>query len=246
MKALLFVRSVVIIFLTVLVTLPLIFILFLGLILGAGRKFVDGVIVFWGRALAFLVFMDVKVKGAQHVPREEGCLYLFSHSSFYDIPVLYGWCPKTFRFGSKQAIFRIPLFGWAMRAVGTLEIARGERDKVIEVYKKAEQRAQNGEAFALAPEGGRRSGTQLQPFKSGPFIFAVNCKIKVVPTVIKGADAVMPNKGLLPGLRQWAHPITLEFLPAVDAGDYTMDNYKELKEKVFQSMKECWDKKQFP
>jgi len=236
MVVLLFLRSLIVMGLIILISLPMILVLFLGIFIGLGHSFMDKMVVLWGRILGALVFVNVKVEGLENVPTEEGCLYLFSHSSFYDIPVLYGWCPKPFRFGSKEEVFNVPIFGWAMRAVGTLVIARRDREKVIEVYKKAEQRVKNGEAFALAPEGGRRKTNELLPFKSGPFIFATNCKMKVVPTLIQGAEVIMPNGSFFPGLLRWIHPVHLKFLPAIDAADYDMNSYKEFKELVYLNM----------
>ena len=125
------------------------------------------------------------------MPEKEGFLYTFTHSSQFDILVMYGYSPRSFRFGAKAELMKIPIFGHAVRMAGTLPIARGELSKVIEVYRQAEKRVANGEAFALAPEGGRRKTKDIGNFKTGPFIFAINAKMPIVPLVMYGVDEVL-------------------------------------------------------
>src|SRR5262245_42098816 len=75
----------------------------------------------YGWCLPILTFSGVRteVRGRDNVGlKGKGCLLLFNHSSYFDIPVLYMYFPRSFRFGAKIELFKIPLFGWAMRLCG--------------------------------------------------------------------------------------------------------------------------------
>ena len=187
---------------------------------------------YWSHGLLILAGVKVVLEGEENVPAKDGFLYLFTHSSHFDIPVLFTHSPRDFRFGGKAELFSIPRFGKALELTGTLPIARGDRSQVIEVYKKAEERVKNGEAFALAPEGGRRKGSEISSFKSGPFIFAANCKMPLVPVVIYGVDKVLTKGSYLINYGQWHTQVKVRFLPAIPTEGLSIEQVKALKDKV--------------
>ena len=186
----------------------------------------------WCGFMVWLSGARIVTLGKENVPRDSGFLYLFTHSSLMDIPILFVASPKSLRFGAKYSLFKIPIFGTAIRLSGTLPITRDDPAKVFEVYRQAEERVRNGEAFALAPEGGRRDGDEIKAFKSGPFFFAINAKMPIVPVVLCGVDRVMPNGHALMGLNSWTKKIAVQFLPPVSTEGLTTDDVKDLKEKV--------------
>ncbi len=69
-----------------------------------------------------------------------------------------------------------------MELCGVLPIDRGNRNKVMKVYENAIARVNRGEAFALAPEGTRQKQVELGRFKRGPFEFAINAQMDIVPS----------------------------------------------------------------
>src|SRR5690606_17085370 len=104
---------------------------------------------------------------------------------------------KHIRFGAKIELFKIPFFGRAMRAVGTLPIARENRAGVFKIYKEAERQFSRDVIFVLAPEGTRQKEPRIGRFKKGPFIFAINARVPIIPAVLRGAHEVLPKKSLL-------------------------------------------------
>lgn len=201
------------------------------------RRFADFVIgPLWCGLMVKFSGIHPVVEGIENVPKEKGFLYLFTHSSHMDIPLLFVVSPKSFRFGAKDSLFKIPIFGWAITLSGTLRITREDRAKVMEVYRETEARVARGEAFALAPEGTRREGTEIMPFKSGPFIFAINAKMPVVPVVFCGVDNVLPKSSLLPNKDKWSRKVGVKFLPAIETKDIPIEDMKKLKEEVRQMM----------
>ncbi len=207
------------------------------LLLRAPRSWADFFIgTVWCSPMVILSGTKPEMSGVENVPKDQGFLYLFTHCSHMDVPFLFHCTPKSFRFGAKASLFKIPLFGRAMKLSGTLPITRENREKVFKVYQEAEKRVAAGEGFALAPEGGRRVGDEIKQFKSGPFIFAINAKMPVVPVVICGMDRVLPKGSILINRKSWTRKVGIRFLPSIDMGKVPIEDMKKVKEQVRQSV----------
>lgn len=206
------------------------------------RRIVDFAIIYiWSLPLVKAAMVEVEVRGAGHVKEDgKGFLILFNHSSLMDIPILYAYFPRSFRFGAKIELFKIPFFGKAMELCGVLPIDRGNRNKVMQVYQNAISRVNNGEAFALAPEGTRQKQTSLGRFKRGPFEFAINAQMDIIPAVLAGVYDVLPRKGVLINVGRWRRKVILEILPrvptaglAIEQVDALLENVRAQMDKVF-------------
>jgi 1-acyl-sn-glycerol-3-phosphate acyltransferase len=202
------------------------------------RRVDNFMIYFWGRATNWLFGVRVKVSGLENIPEGKGCLFLFSHTSFFDIFALSQSIPGI-RFGGKEELFRIPIFGSVLRSVGMLEIARDRREEVFKVYEAAQKRFEHGERFALAPEGTRQDTELLGPFKSGPFIFAINAQVDIVPIVIQGAARILPKGSTLANKDCWSSDVSVQVLPAVSTVGFNRENKAILMEQVFSKMKKA-------
>lgn len=201
------------------------------------RNFDNNVVCFWGQASCKMFGVDVEVLNKEKIPHG-ACLYLFNHSSFFDIFAMHGWM-RGVRFGAKIELFSIPFFGAAMRGVGVLPIARNNVEEVKKVYADAAERVARGEKFALAPEGTRNPGEGLLSFKSGPFLFALSTSMPIVPVVIHGAREILPKSDLLPNKDQWYRKIQVEVLDPIDVQGYDPKNKKILMDQVYQKMNHC-------
>jgi 1-acyl-sn-glycerol-3-phosphate acyltransferase len=199
------------------------------------RDWIDKLIVFWGRSTLFYFNVEVSEVGRDHIPKGP-CIYLFNHTSFFDVFVMVATL-KGMRFGSKIELFSIPFFGQAIRKVGVLPIARHNREEVFKVYEKAiEYALRHGQQYSLAPEGTRQSEEKLGPFKAGPFIFAINAKIPLVPVVLCGASRVMSKNSFLPNWRHWKNKINIEYLAPISTQGESLETRQSLQKKVFELM----------
>jgi 1-acyl-sn-glycerol-3-phosphate acyltransferase len=169
----------------------------------------------WSRILLAIFGIRVHCRGEENLPAQGGGIVVFNHQSLFDIPVLMSTTNKNIRFGAKIELFKIPFFGAAMRAVGTLPIARDNRTEVLRLYKESQSRFQRDILFVLAPEGTRQTDPVIGRFKKGPFIFALNGGVPVIPAVIKGAHRVLPKKSLSVNFGKWIRDIQVEYLAPV-------------------------------
>src|SRR4051812_47008812 len=133
MKLLSLIRSLIVVVLfpvTILLYGPLVV---LGHFIFRSRKVDNTLVSGWAKLCCRMAGVHVRVEGAENIP-DRGCLFLFNHSSFFDVFALAGYIPDL-RFGAKAELFKIPVFASAIRAVGTLPIARDNREEVYKIYE---------------------------------------------------------------------------------------------------------------
>ncbi|GIL18329.1 MAG: hypothetical protein BroJett040_20800 [Oligoflexia bacterium] len=235
MKLLIWTRSfIVILFFFPLLTLTLSVLSIPYTILTGDRRLIEWCAWVWGKWTLKLFSIELEVQGLNHIP-QKSCLFLFNHGSFVDIFALASIVPKL-KFGAKIELYKIPVFGTAMRAAGMLPIARSNREEVIRIYQQAKLRTDQGEQFALAPEGSRHSGHGIGQFKSGPFIFAIQCGIPIVPVVIRGAKEVWPKGAFVPCTQSWSARLKVDFLVPISTIEYDLESRRELSDKVRELM----------
>lgn len=206
----------------------------LSVVITGHRRGMERVSQIWAQSV--LDFLNIKViESGRDLRPKTGCLYLFNHTSFLDIMVMMAKI-EAIHFGAKIELFRIPIFGRSMKMAGVLPIARNNREEVMQVYKAAEERAQQGEQFALSPEGKRNHEEKLLRFKSGPFVFAINAGIPVVPVVIKGASLLWSKGTFIPCVGRWKSEIQMVYLPCTKSNEYSLEKRSELSKKVREQM----------
>jgi len=128
----------------------------------------------------------------------EGAPHIFvaNHMSWFDIPALGSFLPRA-KFVAKAELFRIPVFGAAMRSVGMVPIQRSNRKAAFGAYDEASRRIRDGNSVIVFPEGTRGDDYPLRPFKKGPFVLAIDAGAPVVPVLIYGAREVIRRGSML-------------------------------------------------
>ncbi|MBY0385510.1 1-acyl-sn-glycerol-3-phosphate acyltransferase [bacterium] len=211
-------------------------------ITGRKEKAAFATSILWSRTILFFHGVEVELRGRENLPAT-GCLYLFNHTSHFDILAIFSASPRLCYFGAKSELFSIPVFGSAIRKAGALPIERKNREKVMQVYRDAEKRVQDGDVFALAPEGTRCDGRgTLAEFKSGPFFFAVNAQMPLVPLVLIGCENVLPKHALLANWGVWKQKVIMEILTPIYPLGRDEAQVPSLKEKSREAMLACLKK----
>ncbi|MDQ6926955.1 MAG: 1-acyl-sn-glycerol-3-phosphate acyltransferase, partial [Candidatus Eremiobacteraeota bacterium] len=101
-----------------------------------------------------------------------------------------------YSFVAKAELFRVPLFGAAARAVGTIPIDRDNRAAAFQSYEDAVVQIREGRSVVVFPEGTRGTTYAIRPFKKGPFVLAIAAGVPVVPTLLYGTIKVLPRGSL--------------------------------------------------
>ena len=185
----------------------------------------------WARAILSLSGTEVVVHGAERVRTGEAHIFVCNHASWYDVLVLVAHLPR-YSFVAKAELFRVPLFGPAARAVGTIPIERDNRRAAFQSYEEAAARIRTGRNVVVFPEGTRGAGYALRPFKKGPFVLAVAAGVPLVPTLLHGTIEVLPRDSLW--LRRGR--VDVHLLEPVDAAGLTYDDRDALSGAVYARM----------
>ncbi len=150
----------------------------------------------WARSILRVSGVRVAVSGAERIAPGRAHIFMANHSGNYDIPVLLAHLPVEFRWLAKAELFRIPVFGRAMHAVGCIPIDRSDRESAFGSLHRAGGVLAGGTSVMMFPEGTRSPDGTLLPFKKGGFMLALAAGVPIVPVALRGVRAVMPKGSL--------------------------------------------------
>jgi 1-acyl-sn-glycerol-3-phosphate acyltransferase len=120
-------------------------------------------------------------------------------------------------------------------AGGNVFIDRGNWPAAVQSLKQAGRRLkEEGSTAVVFPEGTRSLTGDLQRFKKGPFIMAIEAGVPIVPAVVDGTFQILPKRGF----RLRPQPVTVRFGEPVDASRYTHDDRDALIARVHATMAE--------
>lgn len=157
----------------------------------------------WSAAVLWAVGIKVRVHGMGNATAGEPHIFASNHVSWFDVPALAKILPH-YKFVAKAELFKVPIFGKAMRAVGMIELQRENRKAAFGAYEIAAERIRKGASVVVFPEGTRGHEYPLRPFKKGPFVLAIAAGVPIVPIIVHGTIEIMPKGSL------WAHPGTID------------------------------------
>lgn len=151
---------------------------------GADGVFLLSKLWAWGLLAASGVRARVRFDAA--LDPKQSYVFLANHQSMFDIPLVIATVPVQLRFAAKRSLFRIPVFGWAIRAGGLIPVDRGSARKAAATFTAAQERLVGGTSVLLFPEGSRCLDGKIHPFERGGFLLALKTGLPIVPVGIQG------------------------------------------------------------
>jgi 1-acyl-sn-glycerol-3-phosphate acyltransferase len=156
----------------------------------------------WSALVLWAVGARVRIHGLENL-KGGPQIFASNHVSWFDVPALAKILPRH-KFVAKAELFKVPIFGNGMRAVGMIEIQRDNRKAAFGAYDVAAERIRSGNSVIVFPEGTRGRAYPLRPFKKGPFVLAIAAGVPIVPIIVHGTIEIMPKGSF------WAHPGTID------------------------------------
>ena len=190
----------------------------------------------WSRILLAASGVRVDIHGDEH---RHGAQHVFvaNHVSWFDVFVMASHL-RWFKFVAKAELFRIPLFGPAMRAAKMIAIERQNQKAAHGSIQEAAARIHEGASVILFPEGTRGHSYALRPFKKGAFVLAIEAQAPVVPVAIYGSIGVQP-KG---NIRVRPGRIDVHFLPPIATAGMTYEDRDALARAAHARIAECLER----
>src|SRR5512137_3068136 len=182
----------------------------------------------WAKMLLRITSIRVNVIGRENVLLNRPQIFMANHQSDFDILIVLAFIPGQFRWIVKKELFKIPIFGKAMKSAGYIEIDRQNHEKAMKSLEEAAQKIREGKSVMTFPEGTRSKDGTIQPFKQGMFHLAIEAGVPIVPISIIGAHRILPKRSLMikPGR------VTMVIGRPVDVSGYTIETRAELIQRI--------------
>jgi 1-acyl-sn-glycerol-3-phosphate acyltransferase len=159
------------------------------------RDAIDQRARWFARRVVELLEVQLVTSGAESVP-PGAVVYMSNHQSHLDIPILYATLPSpTIRMLAKAELFRIPLWGRALRAAEFVEVDRANHAGAVRSIEHAARLVRDGVSIYLAPEGTRSHDGRIGKLKKGGFHLALGTGVPIVPVAIRGTLQILPPGG---------------------------------------------------
>ena len=188
---------------------------------------------FWSRWCLAVARIRLAVTGLELVPPQGPVIFMGNHQGNFDIHALTLAIPRTFSWIAKEELFRVPVFGSAMRRAGYIPLDRSDGRKALKSMRLAAERIAAGTSVVIFPEGTRTLDGSLLPFKRGAFLLAARAGVPIVPFTINGSMERNPRN------RIELHPgtIRIAFAPPIPvAGVAEGDLMEQVREAVAKGL----------
>jgi 1-acyl-sn-glycerol-3-phosphate acyltransferase len=129
------------------------------------------------------VLYPLKTKGRENIP-EGPAMVCANHSSYTD-PIMISYAfglPNILHFMAKIELFRIPLLGRYIKAMGSFGVDRGTND--MNAVRTAMKYIKSGEKVMIFPEGTRVLEEDAAAGKIGAVRIAMRLNVPIVPVYI--------------------------------------------------------------
>jgi len=178
----------------------------------------------WCRLIAATSGARVRVRGLENLPCDQACVFIANHSSYLDIPAIWGYLPVQFRIMAKRSLFHVPFMGWFLWRAGHIPVDRDNARAALESVNRAAAKLRAGCSLVIFPEGHRSPDGELDEFKAGGFKLALKAGVPIVPVTVVGAHRVLKRDSLV------FHPGPVEVIidPPLSTAGYTSRNLPEL------------------
>ena len=152
------------------------------------------VVQLWAWLNLKLVGAHVTIEGFDHLDPRRSYVFVSNHRSNLDVLALIAalW-EFQLRWVAKEELFRIPLFGWGLRATKQILVNRADHAQAVASLARAKKRMHDGISVVFFPEGTRGSAGTMLPFKKGSFVFALETGAPIVPIAISGTERLLPR-----------------------------------------------------
>ncbi len=192
----------------------------------------------WGRLIVRFAGVKVTIENADRLDSSTPQILMSNHQSFFDVFALFGYLPVNLRFIAKKSLTRIPVFGQAMKAIGTIILDRENHQQAIKSLNQGAQKFSRGISILNFPEGIRSRNGKVGEFKKGGFVLAIKAKVPVTPLSVQGGGKILAPDSFR------VHPGKMHIVVGeqFDVSKYSLEEkeslMKEVRSTIIRNLKE--------
>jgi 1-acyl-sn-glycerol-3-phosphate acyltransferase len=181
----------------------------------------------WVCRCFFTLVYRWKVDGAHHIPADGPVIVCCNHIGNLDPPLVGSALQRKVHFMAKEELFRVPLLGQLIQALGAFPVKRGASDK--RAIKQALTLLEQNRVLVIFPEGTRSKTGELGEGRPGAAFLALKSNATVVPAAIIGPYRLF-------------RPIRVRFGPPVDLTPWletkvSTETTKEATKRIMQEIR---------
>jgi 1-acyl-sn-glycerol-3-phosphate acyltransferase len=145
----------------------------------------------------FRTLFSVEYRGLENVPLKGPVIIAGNHPSYLDPLLVLLPVKRTIRFMAWDALFRVPVLGFLIRAMGAfpVDLRKGKGEAA---YLEARRILLEGNALGIFPEGQRSESGPMGQLRTGTARLAIETGAPIIPVTIGGAFRAWPKWRLLP------------------------------------------------
>lgn len=129
--------------------------------------------------LAYKVFYNFKIEGAENIPHDRSIIIASNHRSYADPVILTMPMKRNVRYMAKEELFKKKAVAKLITMLGAFPVKRGSGD--LQVIDDSIAIINNGENLVIFPEGTRSKNGKVGKGKSGVALIAAKSGADVIP-----------------------------------------------------------------
>ena len=127
----------------------------------------DGIPRWWAKTLLWVAGVEVRASGTEFIGGDEPRIFVGNHVSWFDVLASAAVLPRG-KYVAKAELFRVPVFGQAIRWIGMIEIERENRKAAFDSLERAAAKIKAGNPVVMFAEGTRGDEYARAPSRKGP------------------------------------------------------------------------------
>jgi 1-acyl-sn-glycerol-3-phosphate acyltransferase len=179
----------------------------------------------------------VHVEGKENLVEGNAYIFISNHLSYYDIPVLVHSVPGSLKILTKKELFRVPIFGTAIKLGGHIRVDRFNRREAIKSVESARSVIARGKSVLVFAEGTRSVDGNIGSFKKGGIMLALKTGAPIVPVTIFGSNTIL-------GKDSWRlHPgtVRVQLSPPFNSDNYDISERDDLLRRIRETIVESYE-----
>ena len=143
--------------------------------------------------------VDLKLKGKENIPRENGFMMYANHQGMFDVVAIGGTCDNPLAVVMKKELKDVPLLKQILQCTHSFAMDREDVRQSLTVIQSVIQEVKKGRNYLIFPEGTRsKTGNTMGEFHGGSFRCALKAKCPIVPVALVNSFQVLDQKGSKP------------------------------------------------
>lgn len=188
----------------------------------------------------FKLYHRLSIYDKDKVPVNKPIIFASNHASYLDPPVVgLAAFPIRLRFIAWDKLFRVPLFGTFLLAMGAVPVSSNDKVSSAALLRMVIGFLENGENVFICPEGHRSEDGTLQPLEGGVAVLSLKTGAPIIPTWAGGTFRSLAPHMKFPRPRK----VTVTFGDIIDPSTFPAEfDEKEKRKYILEKIEEFYIK----